>query len=87
MPDVPVDDAAAASFLCNIAVGSNLPLHALRCSIAAGQASVSSSSVLPLSSFFVALFRYHCALISLEVSLHSIFLLRLALPEKLSYGS
>jgi hypothetical protein len=38
MSDVPVDDAAAAFSPCNIAVGSNLPLHARRRSIAAGQA-------------------------------------------------
>jgi hypothetical protein len=41
--DIPIDDAAAAaSSFCNIAVGSNLPQHARRRSIAAGQASVSS---------------------------------------------
>jgi hypothetical protein len=50
-----VDAAAAASSLCNIAMGSNLPLHARRRSIAAGQASVSSSSILPLSRFFRSL--------------------------------
>jgi hypothetical protein len=44
MSDIPIDNAtAAASSFCNIAVGSNLPLHARRHSIIAGHASVSSS--------------------------------------------
>jgi hypothetical protein len=86
-PDIPIDDAATASSLCHIAAGLGLPLHTRRRSIATGQASVGSSSVLPLSRFFTALLRYHCALRFLAVSLPSNLLPQLALPEKLFYGS
>jgi hypothetical protein len=81
-PDIPADDAAAASSLHNVARRSNLPLYAHRRSIAAGQASVSSSSILPLSCLSAALYRYYCTLKSSAVSLPGIFLALISIARE-----
>jgi hypothetical protein len=77
MVGISVDDTAAASSPHSIAGRLDLPPHTRRrCSIAIGQAPVSSSSsVLP----FPSLLQLGCGSVSMVVSLLDISLLRLVL--------